>query len=120
MKRHSFRRIIRHQLDLPDILISFQHRLKQRSADALSLSCRVHQNILHKHNGGTIAHHPHNAEQFPVFICRQNKQRIFVPALQCRHIFRIRGPANLRIQLQNFIGLEFSIFFYFHVSLRDS
>ena len=86
--------------------VSVEYRFEQRRADALPLFFGIHQNILHKHNGGTIAHHPHNAEQFPVFICRQNKQRIFVPALQCRHIFRIRGPANLRIQLQNFIGLR--------------
>lgn len=56
VKGNGFRRVIRCQFNLAYMAVSIQNGLQEQGTNAFALVLWMHQNILHKHDGISIAH----------------------------------------------------------------
>ena len=113
-------RVVRCQLDLPNIGISVENGFQQSRSDALTLLIRKYKKILNKDNGKPIPDNSDDSQQFFIFVSRQYEQRVFESLLQCRHVLRVCRPSDFGIKTQNFVFPVFPIFSDFHFALTNA
>ena len=101
----GFRRVIRSQVDLPDIPETIQQSLHKHRTNAPSLILRQYQNILYIYDCLTVADGANETQKRIVLIGGKCQKRVLKAGFQSFRFIRIRCPTNAAVKVQNFMFL---------------
>ena len=119
VERERLLRVVRHELELPDVRKSLHHCAQQRRADAEALILRKNEQVLHEYDGLTVANGTGKADKRFPFIGSQRQQGLFKSAPQRVGCIRVGRSADGRIQRQDIFLAIGPIFDDLHKFLHD-